>query len=183
MGLNLEQKQAVVSEIAAQLGSAQSVIVAEYRGLNVGAVTELRAKARKSGLYLRVLKNTLARRAVKGTPFEKLSEQMVGPLMYSISQDPVAGAKVLAAFAKDNDKFVIKGGAMPNVLMSVTDVKALAMLPSREELLAKLVGTLQAPVVKLVRTMNEAPGRFIRVLAAVRDARGAQASKDAAQAA
>lgn len=174
MSLNLEQKQAVVSEVAAQLGKAQAVIVAEYRGLNVGSVTDLRTKARKSGVYLRVLKNTLARRAVKGTPFEKLSEQMVGPLMYSISQDPVAGAKVLSAFAKDNDKFVIRGGAMPNVLMSVTDVKALAMLPSRDELLAKLMGTLQAPVATLVRTMNEVPGRFVRTLAAVRDAKAGQ---------
>lgn len=180
MGLNLEQKQAVVSEIAVQLGSAQAVIVAEYRGLDVGAVTDLRARARKSGLYLRVLKNTLARRAVKGTPFEKLSEQMVGPLMYGISQDPVAGARVLSAFAKDNDKFVIRGGAMPNVLMSVTDVKALAALPSREELLARLVGTMQAPVVKLLRTMNEVPGKFVRALAAVRDA---QAKKETAHAA
>src|SRR5258705_6247957 len=112
--MNLEQKQAVVSEIAAQLGKAQSVIVAEYRGLNVGNVTLLRAKARKSGLYLRVLKNTLARRAVKGTPFEKLSDQLVGPLMYGIAQDPVAGAKVLSEFAKENELFVIKAGALPN---------------------------------------------------------------------
>ena len=173
MGLNLEQKQAVVSEIAAQLGSAQSVIVAEYRGLDVGAVTDLRAKARKSGLYLRVLKNSLARRAVKGTPFEKLSEQMTGPLIYGISQDPVAGARVFSAFAKDNEKLVIRAGAMPNLLMSLKDVKALAALPSREELLAKLVGTMQAPVVKLVRTMNEVPGKFVRTLAAVRDAKAA----------
>ena len=92
MGLNLEQKQAVVAEVAAQLANAQAVIVAEYRGLDVGRVTQLRAKARKSGLYLRVLKNTLARRAVKGTPFESLSDQMVGPLMYGIAADPVAGA-------------------------------------------------------------------------------------------
>ena len=187
LGLNLEQKQAVVSEIAAQLGSAQSVIVAEYRGLDVGAVTDLRAKARRSGLYLRVLKNTLARRAVKGTPFEKLSAQMVGPLLYGISRDPVAGAKVLSAFAKDNEKLVIRGGAMPNLLMSVLDVKALAALPSREELLAmligtlqapvaKLVGTMQAPIVKLVRTMNEVPGKFVRTLAAVRDAQATQAA-------
>ena len=171
MGLNLEQKQAVVSEIAAQIGKAQSMIVAEYRGLDVGAITDLRSKARKSGLFLRVLKNTLARRAVKGTPFEKLSEQMVGPLIYGISQDPVAGAKVLSAFAKDNEKFVIRGGAMPNLLMSVKDVSALAALPSRNELLAKLLGTMQAPVAKLVRTMNEVPGKFVRTLAAVRDAR------------
>jgi large subunit ribosomal protein L10 len=171
LGLNLEQKQAVVSEIAAQIGKAQSMIVAEYRGLDVGAITDLRSKARKSGLFLRVLKNTLARRAVKGTPFEKLSEQMVGPLIYGISQDPVAGAKVLSAFAKDNEKFVIRGGAMPNLLMSVKDVSALAALPSRNELLAKLLGTMQAPVAKLVRTMNEVPGKFVRTLAAVRDAR------------
>jgi len=176
LGLNLEQKQAVVGEIAAQLGKAQSVIVAEYRGLDVGAVTELRSRARKAGLYLRVLKNTLARRAVKGTPFEKLSEQMVGPLMYGISQDPVAGAKVLQAFAKENEKFVIRGGAMPNQLMSVTEVKALAALPSRDELLAKLVGTMQAPIVKLVRTMNEVPGKFVRTLAAVRDAQEKKAA-------
>ena len=176
MGLSLEQKQAAVAEVAAQLGKAQAVIVAEYRGLDVGAVTDLRAKARKSGLYLRVLKNTLARRAVKGTPFEPLTDQMAGPLMYGIAQDPVAGAKVLAAFAKDHEKFVIRGGAMPNVLMSVKDVKALATLPSREELLAKLVVTMQAPITKLVRTMNEVPGKFVRALAAVRDAREKQAA-------
>ena len=118
MSLSLEQKQAVVTEVAAQLGNAQAVIVAEYRGLNVESVTGLRAAARKSGVYLRVLKNSLARRAVKGTPFEKLAEQMSGPLMYGIAQDPVAGAKVLAEFAKTNEFFVIKGGAMPNNVMS-----------------------------------------------------------------
>ena len=173
MGLSMEEKKAVVSEVTTQLGSAQAVIVAEYRGLDVGAVTELRSRARKSGMYLRVLKNTLARRAVKGTPFEKLSEQMAGPLMYGITQDPVAGAKVLAAFARDHEQFVIKGGAMPNALMSVKDVKALATLPSREELLAKRAGTLQAPIAKLVRTLNEVPGKFVRTLAAVRDAKPA----------
>ena len=174
MGLNMEQKQAVVSEVAAQLGKAQAVIVAEYRGLDVGRVTQLRSKARKSGLYLRVLKNTLARRAIQGTPFEKLSDQMAGPLMYGIAQDPVAGAKVLAAFAKDHELFVIKGGAMANNLMSVKDVKALATLPSREELLARLLGTMQAPVAKFVQTLNEVPGKFVRTLAAVRDARQKQ---------
>ena len=169
MGLNLEQKQAVVAEVAAKLAGAQAVIVAEYRGLDVGRVTQLRAKARKSGLYLRVLKNTLARRAVKGTPFESLSEQMVGPLMYGIAADPVAGAKVLSDFARENELFVIRGGAMPGSRMSDKDVKALALLPSREQLLAKLAGTLQAPMAKLVRTMNEVPARFARTLAAYRD--------------
>ena len=171
MGLNLEQKQAVVAEVAARLAGAQAVIVAEYRGLDVGRVTQLRAKARKSGLYLRVLKNTLARRAVKGTPFESLSEQMVGPLMYGIAADPVAGAKVLSEFARENERFVIRGGAMPGSRMSDKDVKALALLPSREELLARLMGTIQAPVAKLVRTMNEVPGKFVRTLAAYRDSK------------
>jgi large subunit ribosomal protein L10 len=105
---------------------------------------------------------------------------MAGPLMYGIAQDPVAGAKVLAAFAKDNEKFVIKGGVMANALMSAKDVKTLATMPSREELLAMLVGTMQAPVVKFVRTLNEVPGRFVRTLAAVRDA---QATKQPATAA
>jgi large subunit ribosomal protein L10 len=169
LGLKLEQKQAMVAEVAAKLAAAQAVIVAEYRGLDVGRVTQLRAKARKSGLYLRVLKNTLARRAVKGTPFEKLTDSMVGPLIYGIAADPVAGAKVLSEFAKDNERFVIKAGAMPNTVMSDKDVKALALLPSRDELLAKLLGTMQAPMAKLVRTLNEVPGKFVRTLAAYRD--------------
>ena len=176
MGLNLEQKQAVVAEIAAKLAGAQAVIVAEYRGLDVGRVTQLRAKARKSGLYLRVLKNTLARRAVKGTPFESLSDQMVGPLMYGIAADPVAGAKVLSEFARENERFVIRGGAMPGSRMSDKDVKALALLPSREQLLAKLAGTLQAPMAKLVRTLNEVPARFARTLAAYRDSKAKAAA-------
>lgn len=167
--MSLEQKQTVVSEFAAKLGKAQTVIVAEYRGLDVGKITDLRSRARKSGVYVRVLKNTLARRAVTGTPFEKLAEQLVGPLMYGISQDPVAGAKTLSEFAKDNERFVIKGGAMPNTLMSPADIKALATMPSREELLAKLLGTMQAPVAKLVRTMNEVPAGFVRTVAAIRD--------------
>ena len=180
MGLNLEQKQAVVAEVAAQLANAQAVIVAEYRGLDVARVTQLRSKARKSGLYLRVLKNTLARRAVKGTPFEQLSDQMVGPLMYGIATDPVAGAKVIAEFAKENELFVIRGGAMANTKMSDKDVKALALLPSREELIAKLMGTMQAPVAKLVRTLNEVPGKFARTLAAYRDAKAGDSKAAAA---
>src|SRR2546421_12995667 len=104
----------MVSEVSAKLAGAQAIIVAEYRGLDVGRLTQLRAKARKSGLYLKVLKNTLARRAVQGTPFQKLADQMTGPLMYGISVDPVAGAKVLSEFAKENELFVIRGGALPN---------------------------------------------------------------------
>jgi len=176
LSLNQEQKRAVVSDVATQLASAQALIVAEYRGVNVEAVTGLRAKARQSGLTLRVLRNTLARRAVAGTPFEKLADQLVGPLLYGIAADPVAGAKVLAEFAKENESFVIKAGVMADNLMSGADVKALALLPSRDELMAMLVGTLQAPIVKLVRTMNEVPAGFVRTLAALRDQRESAAA-------
>lgn len=169
MGLNLEEKKAVVAEVSAKVAEAQAIIVAEYRGLEVGNVTTLRAQARKEGVYLRVLKNTLVRRAVDGTPFEGLKGQMVGPLIYGISKDPVAAAKVLHEFSKSNDKLVIKGGAMANYVMDANGVKALATMPSREELLSKLLGTMQAPIAQFVRTLNEVPTKFVRGLAAVRD--------------
>lgn len=169
MGLNLEQKQAAVAEISAEVAQAQAIVVAEYRGLGVAAMTDLRRKARGSGIYLRVLKNTLARRAVATTPFAGLSEKMVGPLAYGMSGDPVKVAKVLHDFARGNDKFVIKAGAMPNFVMSPKDVASLATMPSREELIAKLMATLQAPIATFMRTLNEVPGRFVRTVAAVRD--------------
>lgn len=171
LGLNLDDKKAVVAEVSAELANAQVVIVAEYRGLEVGQITELRAKARESGVYLRVLKNTLVRRAAAGTPFEGLNEQMVGPLIYGIAADPVSPAKVLQEFAKANDKLVIKGGAMPNYVMDAAGVKALASMPSREELLSKLLGTMQAPVAKFVQTLNEVPAKFVRTVAALRDSK------------
>ena len=171
MGLNRQEKAVVVEEVSAKVASAQSIILAEYRGLEVGQITQLRKQARGQGIYLRVLKNSLARRAVAGTPFEKLSDSMVGPLIYGISSDPVAAAKVLSDFAKTNDKLIVKGGAMPNFVMDAAGVKALATLPSREELLSKLLGTMQAPIAKFVRTLNEVPGKFVRTLAAVRDAK------------
>ena len=173
MGLNLEQKQTVVAEMAKQIAGAQAIVLAENRGMAVAAMTQLRAKARASGVFFRVVKNTLVRRAVVDTPFATLADKMVGPLAYGIGADPVAVAKVLNDFAKGNDKFVIAGGAMPGQLMSAKQIAALAALPSREELIAKLLGTMQAPMVKLVRTMNEVPGKFVRTLAAVRDAKQA----------
>ena len=176
MSLNLEQKQAVVAEVSAQLAKAQAVILAEYRSIPVKDMTELRRKARVSGVYLRVLKNTLARRAVAGTPFKGLTEKMVGPLAYGISSDPVAAAKVLQEFARDHDKFVIRAGAMPNLVLSAREVVELAKMPSRQELLAKLVATLQAPIAKFVRTLNEVPGKFARTLAAVRNQKQQQAA-------
>jgi large subunit ribosomal protein L10 len=169
MSLNLEQKQAVVAEVAKAVAGAQAIVMAENRGLPVAAMTQLRAKARASGVYFRVVKNTLVRRAVADTPFANLADKMVGPLAYGIGTDPVAVAKVLSDFAKGNDKFVIAGGAMPGQVMSAQDITALASLPSREELIARLLGTMQAPIAKLVRTMNEVPGKFVRTLQALHD--------------
>lgn len=146
MGLNLEDKKAVVAEVAAQVAGAQTIAVAEYRGIQVGDLTVLRRKARESGVYLRVLKNTLVRRAVADTPFAELADQLVGPLIYSISADPVAAAKVLNDFGKTNDKLVIKAGSYAGKVLDKAGVQALASIPSREELLARLLGVMQAPV-------------------------------------
>jgi large subunit ribosomal protein L10 len=176
LSLNLEQKQAVVAEVSAQLAKAQTVVLAEYRSVPVKDMTELRRKARGSGVYLRVLKNTLARRAVADTPFKGLADKMVGPLAYGISVDPVAAAKVLHEFARVNEKFVIRAGAMPNVVMSAREVADLARMPSRQELIATLMATMQAPVATFVRTLNEVPGRFVRTVAAVRDQKEKQAA-------
>jgi large subunit ribosomal protein L10 len=162
LSLNLTEKKAVVAEVSAQVAQAQAIVLAEYRGMGVANMTVLRADARKSGVYLRVLKNTLVRRAVEGTPFAALANEMVGPLMFGISADPVAAAKVLNNFAKTNDKFVIKAGAVPNQLMDVAGVQALASTLSREELLAKFACTL-----------NEVPTKFARAIAAIRDAKEA----------
>ena len=173
MSLNLQQKQAVVAEVAKQVAGAQAIVMAENRGMAVADMTRLRAKARASGVYFRVVKNTLVRRAVADTPFAALADRMVGPLAYGIGADPVAVAKVLNDFAKGNEKFVITGGAMPGQVMSAKDIAALAALPSREELIARLLGTMQAPIVRFARTLNEIPSRFVRTLAAVRDAKSA----------
>lgn len=171
MSLNLEEKKAIVAEVSAQVANAQSIIIAEYRGMEVGQMTQLRAKTRESGIYFRVIKNSLVRRAVADTAYAELAKYMVGPLAYGISADPVSAAKVLHEFSKDNEKFVIKAGAMGEHLMSRDEITALAVLPSREELLSKLLGTMQAPIAKFVQTLNEVPARFVRGLAMVRDNR------------
>ena len=151
MGLNLNDKKAVVAEVSAQVANAQTIAIAEYRGIEVGDLTVLRKKARESGVYLRVLKNTLVRRAVAGTEFAALADQMVGPLIYSVSADPVAAAKVLNDFAKTNDKLVLKAGSYAGQLLDKAGVQALASVPSREELLSKLLYVMQAPVAGFVR--------------------------------
>lgn len=146
MGLNLEGKKAVVAEVVAQVANAQTIVLAEYRGIAVGDLTQLRAKARQSGVYLRVLRNTLARRAVAGTSFAALADQMSGPLIFSISADPVAAAKVLQEFAKGNEKLVLRAGSYAGKVLDKGGVQALAAIPGREELLAKLLGVMKAPV-------------------------------------
>jgi large subunit ribosomal protein L10 len=153
LGLNLQEKQAVVAEVSAQVALAQTIVLAEYRGIEVGDITRLRANARNSGVYFRVVKNTLARRAVQGTPFEALAEKMVGPLVYGISADPVAAAKVVHDFAKANEKLVITAGIYNGKVLDKAGVSALATVPPKEVLLAQLLGLLQSPVSSLARVL------------------------------
>ncbi|MDZ5458945.1 50S ribosomal protein L10 [Azohydromonas lata] len=171
MSLNRNEKAAVVSDVAAQAAKSQTLALAEYRGLTVESLNKLRVTARAQGVYLHVLKNTLARRAVAGTPFEVASESMVGPLIYGFSEDAVAAAKVIADFAKGNDKLVIKAGAYAGKALDAEGVKALASIPSKEVLLSQLAGLLKAPI-----------QRTAAVLAALAEKRGGGAEAPAAEA-
>lgn len=154
MPLNVQDKKAIVADVGAQLAGAQTVVLAEYRGIPVEQLTKLRASARDQGVYLRVLKNTLARRAAQGTQFEPLADSMVGPLIYGISADPIASAKVLQNFAKTQDKLVITAGLYNGKLLDVAGVKALATIPSRDELLSQLLGVMLAPVSAMARVLG-----------------------------
>jgi large subunit ribosomal protein L10 len=152
--LNVQDKKAIVADVGAQLAGAQTVVLAEYRGIPVEQLTKLRASARDQGVYLRVLKNTLARRAAQGTQFEPLADSMVGPLIYGISADPIASAKVLQNFAKTQDKLVITAGLYNGKLLDVAGVKSLASIPSRDELLSQLLGVMLAPVSAMARVLG-----------------------------
>ena len=153
MSLNIETKKAAVAEIGNAIAGAQTMVIAEYRGIGVASMTELRANARKENVYLHVLKNTLARRAVEGTSFAGLADQMVGPLVYAVSEDPVAAAKVLHKKKKKDDKIVIKAGAYNGDVLNAAQVAELASIPSREELLSKLLFVMQAPVSGFARAL------------------------------
>jgi len=153
VGLNLEEKKSVVAEVSAKVASAQTIVLAEYAGMPVAQMTRLRAQARASGVYLQVLKNTLVRRAVQGSVFAGLADQMQGPLIYSMSEDAVAAAKVLNEFAKTNDKLILKAGSYAGELLDKAGVQALASIPGREELLAQLLGVMQAPVSGFARAV------------------------------
>jgi large subunit ribosomal protein L10 len=153
LSLNRNEKQAVVTEVAAQAARAQTLALAEYRGLTVENLNGLRRAARAQGVYLHVLKNTLARRAVSGTPFEAATDSMTGPLIYGFSEDAVAAAKVMADFAKGNDKLVIRAGVYGGKALDANGVKALAAIPSKEVLLAQLLGLMQSPISRLARVV------------------------------
>jgi len=151
--LNMEDKKAVVAEVGAEIAQAQTMVLAEYRGIPVGELTTLRAQARANGVYLRVMKNTLARRAVQGTSFEALAGEMAGPLIYGISADPVASAKVLNDFSKTQAALVIKAGSYDGKVMDAAAVKALASIPGRNDLIAMLLGVMQAPASSMARVL------------------------------
>jgi len=172
--LNLEQKKAVVAEVAEVASTAYSAIAAEYRGLSVGEMTELRAKAREAGVYIRVVKNSLARRAVEDTDFACMKDELTGPLVMAFSQeDPGAAARVIKDFAKDHSKLVVKVVSIGGKLLAVSDLEALSKMPTYEQAVSMLMAVMKAPVEKLARTINEVPGKLVRTVAAVRDAKEA----------
>jgi large subunit ribosomal protein L10 len=166
LSLNRSEKEAVINDVTSLAAKAQTLVMAEYRGIKVADMTKLRNTARSSGVSLSVLKNTLARRAVAGSAFEVVSDQMTGPLIYGFSEDAVAAAKVMAEFAKTNDKLVLRGGAFAGKALDVNGVKQLASIPSKEVLLAQLLGLMQSPI-----------SRTARVLAALAEQRGAGAEE------
>jgi large subunit ribosomal protein L10 len=170
MALNLEDKKALVAEVAEVAAKAHSVVAAEYRGLSVGQMTELRARARKQGVYMRVVKNTLARKALAGTSFESVGPQLRGPLVLAFSKDdPGAAARVVKDFAKANEKLVATLVALGGQVLPGSDLGKVASLPTREQALSMLLGVLKAPIQKFVRTLAEPPAKLARTVAAIRD--------------
>ena len=172
MALSFEEKKAIVADVAEIAANAHSAVAAEYIGLSSTDMTELRAKARSGGVYLRVVKNTLARRAIEGTDFECMQDALTGPMILAFSQeDPGSAARVLKDFAKGNDKLVVKVLSVSGQLLAASELDRLASLPTKEQAISMLMSVMQAPVAKFVRTLNEVPGKLVRTVAAVRDAK------------
>ena len=170
MALNLEQKKAIVSEVSEVAQTAHSVVGAEYRGLSVVQLTELRSKARESGVYMRVVKNSLAKRAVEGTDFACMGEALVGPLLLAFSQeDPGAAARVIADFAKENDRLVVKIVSIGGKLLAPNEIDRLAKMPTKDQAISMLMSVMLAPTTKLVRTLAEPHAKLVRTFAALRD--------------
>lgn len=176
MALQLEDKKAIVEEVSGAAANALSAIVADYRGLTVAQMTKLRVKARESNVYVKVVRNTLARRAVEGTEFACLHEALAGPTLLALSRDdPGAAARLLKDFAKDHDKLSVRAIALGGKLLGPDQLEAVSKLPTRDEALAMLMSVMTAPVAKLARTLNEIPGKLVRTLDAVREQKQAAA--------
>lgn len=176
VALNLEDKKSIVAEVSTIAASAHSAIAAEYRGLTVDEMTQLRVKARNEGVYLRVIKNSLVKRAVDGTEFECMQDSLVGPLIMAFSQeDPGAAARLVKDFSKDHDKLIAKVIAIGGEVLPVEQIDRLAKLPNREQALSLLMAIMKAPIEKFVRTMNEPHAKLVRTVAAVRDQKQASA--------
>ncbi|TVQ37374.1 MAG: 50S ribosomal protein L10 [Wenzhouxiangella sp.] len=174
MALTLEQKKAVVAEVSAVAQSAHSAVAAEYRGLTVGDMTELRRKARAEGVYLKVAKNTLVRRAVEGTDFECMAEELTGPLLFAFStEDPGAAARLIKDFAKSNDRLITRLVAVGAQLYGAEELERLSTMPTRDQAIAMLMGVMKAPIEKFVRTLAEPHAKLVRTVAAVRDSKQA----------
>jgi large subunit ribosomal protein L10 len=170
MPLNLEDKKALVAEVSTVAATAKSVVAAEYRGLTVSQMTDLRSKARASGVYMRVVKNTLARKALAGTAFEPLGPTLKGPLVLAFSKDdPGAAARVIKDFAKANDKLVTTGLSLGGAVLPAKDLDKVASLPTKEQALSMLLGVMKAPLQKLVGTLQAAPVKLVRTVVAIRD--------------
>ncbi|MGD8418382.1 MAG: 50S ribosomal protein L10 [Pseudomonadales bacterium] len=175
MALRLADKQAIVAEVNEAAMNALSAVVSDYRGLTVDQMTQLRAKARESGVYLRVVRNTLARRAIQGTEYECLTETLVGPTMFAFSQEnPGSAARLLKDYAREFEALEIKALSIGGQLLGPGDVDRVAKLPTRDEAIALLMSVMQAPVTKLARTLNEVPGKLVRTIAAIRDQKAAE---------
>jgi large subunit ribosomal protein L10 len=174
VALSLAEKQAIVAEVAVVAKDAHSAVVAEYAGVESNDMNDLRAKARAGGVYLRVVKNSLAKRAIEGTDYECLSETLVGPMIIAFSQeDPGCAARVLKDYSKENDKLVIKALSVSGQLLGASEIDRLASLPTKDQAISMLMSVMQAPVTKLARTLNEVPGKLVRTVAAVKDAKAA----------
>ena len=176
MALRLEDKKAIVAEVNETAGQALSAVIADYRGLTVEEITDVRKKARESGVYLKVIRNTLARRAVEGTDFECMTDAFVGPTMLAFSQEePGSAARLLKDCAKEYEALEVKALSIGGQLLDASEIDKVAKLPTKDEAIATLMSVMQAPVVKLVRTFNEVPTKVTRVVAAVRDQKQAEA--------
>ena len=170
MALNLDQKKSIVAEVAAVAAKAHSAVAAEYRGLSVVAMTALRSEGRKTGVYVRVVKNTLARRAVEGTEFACMQDGLVGPLILAFSkEEPGAAARLMQDFAKANEKMVIKLVSFGGKMLAPGDIDRLSKMPTREQALSMLMGVMLAPITKFVRTVSEPNAKMVRTFAALRD--------------